>query len=148
MANFPQKYVVYSEGRICKSYGPIGVNLRGWGDRYPYIFGRGMWGLHEILLYPIMYQNMKSLFKVVNVVGPTTPRFSNQINATVRATGLEVGSFAFLHYSKPPPARRLLAFVNGSGPNGLSTKLSRKLILKPVHLRRQCDLLYLAAGGT
>jgi len=31
---------------------------------------------------------MKSLFKVVNVVGPTTPRFSNQINATVRGNGI------------------------------------------------------------
>ena len=35
----------------------IGVNLGGWGSWSLQILGWRVWGLHEILLYPIMYRN-------------------------------------------------------------------------------------------
>jgi len=99
----------------------IGINPVGWG-RDPQIFGWGLWGLHEILLYPIMIMYMNVRFKrlstaltfqkfkdlcILNktsgdntlnpvlcpsvcwifwthdppIFKPTTPQFSNQIDA-------------------------------------------------------------------
>ena len=99
--------------------GLIGINIEGLGvSRLPDFGVDGSWGLHEILLSPIMYGNMRwehfpkwwlfrnrkiCLYKIkilwmipsilcymimplsAERLGPTTPQFSNQIDASALA---------------------------------------------------------------